>query len=117
MGDGGVTTPFLTSGLDGGEWSDYALAALPLGKELLVPLDRRLGGPHSQSVRCGEEKILPPNILWRNHPMQELLKFRNLKECDCTTVAERCHVLPLLPSPLFALRVARLHSNYWVAQQ
>jgi hypothetical protein len=57
------------------------------------------------------------NILWRNRPMWELLKFRNLKERDCATVAERCCVLPPLPSPLFAPRVAGLRDNYWVVQQ
>jgi hypothetical protein len=41
-------------------------------------------------------------ILWRNRPMRELLKFRNLKERDCATVAERCRVLPSLPSHRFA---------------
>jgi hypothetical protein len=30
-------------------------------------------------------------------PIQELLKFRNLKECECTTVAERYRVLPPVP--------------------
>jgi hypothetical protein len=43
--------------------------------------------------------------------MRELIKFRNLKERDCATVAERCRVLPLLPFPRFALRVARLRGN------
>jgi hypothetical protein len=41
-------------------------------------------------------------VLWRNRPMRELIKFRNLKERDCATVPERCRVLPPLPSPLFA---------------
>jgi len=45
------------------EMSDQldALAALPLGKELL---DRRLGGPQRRSCRGGEEKNsqLPPGI-------------------------------------------------------
>jgi hypothetical protein len=36
--------------------------------------------------------------LWRNRPMQELIKIRNLKERDCATVAERCRVLPPFPS-------------------
>jgi hypothetical protein len=26
-------------------------------------------------------------ILWRNRPMRELIKIRNLKERDCATVA------------------------------
>jgi hypothetical protein len=30
--------------------------------------------------------------------MQEVIKIRNLKERDCATVAERCRVLPPLPS-------------------
>jgi hypothetical protein len=37
-----------------------APAALPPGKEPRYPLYRRLGGPQSQSGRCGEEKILHP---------------------------------------------------------
>jgi hypothetical protein len=35
-------------------------AALPPGKSLRYPLDRRLSGPQSRSGRRGEEKILPP---------------------------------------------------------
>jgi len=41
---------FLTSALDGGEWSASRPGrALPLGKDLRYPLDRRLGGPQSWS--------------------------------------------------------------------
>jgi hypothetical protein len=25
-------------------------------------------------------------ILWRNRPMRELIKFRNLKKCDCAAI-------------------------------
>jgi hypothetical protein len=35
-------------------------AALPPGKEPLVPLDRRLGGPQSRSTCDGEEKNSQP---------------------------------------------------------
>jgi hypothetical protein len=38
-------------------------------------------------------------ILQRNRPMREVIKFRNIKERDCATVAERCRVLR--PLPLF----------------
>jgi hypothetical protein len=38
----------------------HALAYLPPGKEPLVTLDRRLGGPQSRSGRCGIEKYLLP---------------------------------------------------------
>jgi hypothetical protein len=34
----------------------HAPAALPPGKQLRYPLDRRLGGPQSQSGPYGEEK-------------------------------------------------------------
>jgi hypothetical protein len=38
----------------------HALAALSPGKEPMVPLDRRLGGPQSRSGRGGEEKNSQP---------------------------------------------------------
>jgi hypothetical protein len=38
----------------------HAPAALSSGKELLVPLDRRLGGPQSQPGGGGEEKNSQP---------------------------------------------------------
>jgi hypothetical protein len=34
--------------------------------------------------------------------MREVIKIRNLKERDCTTVAERCRVFRPFPSLLFA---------------
>jgi hypothetical protein len=51
---------FLTSALDGGEWS----VSRPQGKSPWYPLDRRLGGPQGRSGRGGEEKNsqLPPGI-------------------------------------------------------
>jgi hypothetical protein len=51
-------------------------------------------------------------MLWRNRPMREVIKFRNLKDRDCTTVAERYRVLPPIPSPLFAPRIARLRGKH-----
>jgi hypothetical protein len=35
--------------------------------------------------------------------MQEVITFRNFKERDWATVAERYHMLPPLPFPRFAL--------------
>jgi hypothetical protein len=49
-------------------------------------------------------------ILWRNRPMRELLKYRNLKERDCAIVVERCRVLP----PLFPLSSLRVLLGYAV---
>jgi hypothetical protein len=57
------------------------------------------------------------SVVWRNHPMRELIKFRNLKKRDCATVVERCCILPPLPSPLFAPRFAGLRGHCWVVQQ
>jgi hypothetical protein len=46
----------------------HAPAALPPGKEPLVSLDRKLGGPQSRSGRGGEEKNSqhPPGIEPKN---------------------------------------------------
>jgi hypothetical protein len=45
---------FLTSTLDGGEWSASRPGrALPRGKDPRYPLDRRLGGPQSRSGHRG----------------------------------------------------------------
>jgi hypothetical protein len=60
---------------------------------------------------CSGRNSLKEGAVWRNSPMWELLKFRNLMDCDCATVAERCRALPPLPAPLFAQRVARLRDN------
>jgi hypothetical protein len=50
---------FLTLALVGGEWSASGPRLLYLWeKSTQYPLDRRLGGPQSQSGRRGEEKIL-----------------------------------------------------------
>jgi hypothetical protein len=45
---GGAAPLFLTSALDGGEWSSSC------------PSDWRMGGPQDQSGRCGIEEILLP---------------------------------------------------------
>jgi hypothetical protein len=37
------------------------------------------------------------NVVWRNRPMRELLKFRNLKKDNCATV-----VSDVFPYPRFA---------------
>jgi hypothetical protein len=53
-GSGGIAPLFLTSAVDGDEWSATRLCRFtPRG-----PLDRRLGEPQSRSGRCGEEKNL-----------------------------------------------------------
>jgi hypothetical protein len=53
VGSGGIAPPFLTTGLDGGEWS----ASRP---SHFTPAEtapgRKLGGPQSQSGRYEEEK-------------------------------------------------------------
>jgi hypothetical protein len=56
LGSGAWLHAFLTSALDGGEWS----VSGPQGKIPWYPLDRKLGGPQSRSGRCGEEKNSQP---------------------------------------------------------
>jgi hypothetical protein len=59
MGSGGIAPSFLTSALDRGEWSASRLCHLtPRGKSSQYPMDRRLAGLQSRSVRFGEKKNL-----------------------------------------------------------
>jgi hypothetical protein len=52
---GDIAPLFLTSALDGGEWSaSRPCRFIPRGKSPRYPLDRRLGGPQGRSRRCGE---------------------------------------------------------------
>jgi hypothetical protein len=58
-GSGCVVPPFLASSLDGSEWSASRPGRFThWEKSPWYSLDRRLGGPQSQSGRCGEEKNL-----------------------------------------------------------
>jgi hypothetical protein len=60
-GSGGIAPPFLTSALDGDEWSASRPGRFTLrGNCPRYPLDRRLGGPQSRSGHYGEEKNLTP---------------------------------------------------------
>jgi hypothetical protein len=51
---------FLTSVLDGGEWSASRPGRYTPGESPGCPLDKRLGGPQSRTGRRGVEKILDP---------------------------------------------------------
>jgi hypothetical protein len=63
MGSGGIAPPFLTSTLDGGEWSASRPGSfIRREKAARYPLDRRLGGPQSRSGRRGEEKSFDPTV-------------------------------------------------------
>jgi hypothetical protein len=55
---GGIAPQFLTSVLDGGEWSASRPGRFTKGESPRYSLDRRLGGPQSQSGRNVEEKNL-----------------------------------------------------------
>jgi hypothetical protein len=58
-GNGGITSLFLTSALDGGEWSaSHPLSLYPWRNSPRYQSDKRLGGPHSCSGLNGEEKNL-----------------------------------------------------------
>jgi hypothetical protein len=54
---------FLTSALDGGEWSATCPVLFTPGDSPQYPLDRRLGGPESWSEHIDKEK--------NSHPLQE----------------------------------------------
>jgi hypothetical protein len=55
LGSGGAVPPFLTSALDGGEWSASCPGHFTPGKEPQYPLDRRLVGPRERA----EKNLLP----------------------------------------------------------
>jgi hypothetical protein len=56
-GNEGIAPPFLTSPLDGGEWTaSRPYRFTPREKSPKYALDRRLSGPQSRSGRCGVEK-------------------------------------------------------------
>jgi hypothetical protein len=52
-----ISTYFLTSALDGSEWSAWGPGRFSPRKGPRYPLGRKLGGPKSRSIRGGEEKI------------------------------------------------------------
>jgi hypothetical protein len=55
-GSEGKAQPFLTSALDGDEWSASGPCRFAPGN----PSDRRLGGPQRRSGCCGENKNFLP---------------------------------------------------------
>jgi hypothetical protein len=55
MGEWSIAPLFLTSALDGGEWSATCPCCFTPGGSPQYPLDRRLSGPQNQSGHCGEE--------------------------------------------------------------
>jgi len=63
-----MTPSFLTSVLDGDEWSVSRHGRFNPGEGTRYPLDRRLGGPHSRYGRNGEDKkSLPYPCRESNH--------------------------------------------------
>jgi len=59
---------FLTSALDGNEWSASRLGRFKSGERTPYPSDRRLSGPHSQSGSDGEEKKFPSLLCQESNP-------------------------------------------------
>jgi hypothetical protein len=70
---GGLAPLFVTSALDGGEWSTLRLGRFtPGGQSPRYPFVRRLDGPQSQSGCCGVEKdplLLSEIELWPFQPV------------------------------------------------
>jgi hypothetical protein len=67
-----VDPPFLTSALDGDDWS----STCPGGSLPRSTLDRRLDGPRIWSGRYGEEKILPLQKSNPGHPTRSPSLYR-----------------------------------------
>jgi hypothetical protein len=62
-----VAPPFLTSALDGGEWSASRLSRFPPGKELPVPIGQEAGwAPEPVWTKRKKKKILYPT--WNRTP-------------------------------------------------
>jgi hypothetical protein len=61
---GGIAPPFLTSALDGGEWSASRPGRFTPGKQSPPPylLGRRLSGPQGRFARWGEKNLQLPGI-------------------------------------------------------
>jgi hypothetical protein len=53
-----IAPSLFTSALDWGGWSASSSCRFTARKRTLIPMDNRLGGPHSLSRHDGEEKIL-----------------------------------------------------------
>jgi hypothetical protein len=54
-GSGGISLPFLTSPLDGGEWSALRPGRFTPAKEPRYPLDKRPSGRRSRPGRCAHD--------------------------------------------------------------
>jgi hypothetical protein len=67
---------FLTSALEGGEWSaSHPGRALPPGKEPRYPLYRRLGGPQSRSGCRGLEEKFCASVMDRTPAVQSVVRY------------------------------------------
>jgi hypothetical protein len=83
-GSGGIAPPFLTSTLDGGEWS----ASRP-EKSPQYSLDRRLGGPHTRSGRSGKSSPLKVNRRFRGTYRLHIQSWSVRKETSMTQAANK----------------------------
>jgi len=91
---GGIAPNILSFNiLDGHEWSASCLATLPLGKSPWYLVDRRLGGPKSQSVHSVKEKKSLPCPCQKPNP-----------NCPVYRLVIILTKLPLLPKTLVKFR-------------
>jgi hypothetical protein len=58
---GGIAPPFLTSVLDGGEWSVSRPSRFTLGEKASYSLEKMLGWPQSRPGCCGVQKNVAPS--------------------------------------------------------
>jgi hypothetical protein len=57
----------------------HILGTLPLGKESLVPIVRRLGGPQSRYVHSGEEKNSQPLLVLKPPIIQPIAQHYTIE--------------------------------------
>jgi hypothetical protein len=89
---------FLTSALSGSEWLTSCPGYFTPGKECRYPLNRRLGGPQSQSGCFEEEKNLLPVLGCEPRTVQHIaLSLYLLHYSDFFSYEETLHyIIPLL---------------------
>jgi hypothetical protein len=82
-----LTALILTFGaIDEGEWSTSCSSCFTPGTELWYPLNRRLGGPQSQSEHSGEDKNFLP--CWDYHSLiKPKLNFQDKFWCTTSSLS------------------------------
>jgi hypothetical protein len=129
-GTGDIAPRVLISALVGGEWSASRLRPhYPLGKSPPPPrytLDRRLGGPQSQTGRYGEQKTFhclesnPGPSLYRfltsNKKLMKSVNFVSNNTVFTGTKKNRSNVLRFIPYTLLPYNIELIKKGAFLSQ-